>query len=338
MSTARKLKSGNYNVQVFTGYDENGKKIRKSFTAPTRWEAEKRADEFIKSGKKEEEKITVREAMTNYIATKENVLSPSTINGYKIILRNRLKSIMDIDIHDVNSLNVQMAINEDSKTVGWKSIKEAKSLLSSSLKLYDVNTTLNVPLPPRKPILTELPTAEQIIKAIHGTDVELPCLLAMWLSLRISEVRGLQFRDIKNDVLTIRRSNVCVKGKDNLREINKTYNSTRQLTLPKYIKSMIDELPRKSDTDFIVPMDYQTICRHFKKNLEVYGLSMNFHDLRHMNASIMLKLGIPDKYAMERGGWSTNSTLKAVYQHTFSDERKIVDDKIDDYFNALIEE
>ena len=72
-------------------------------------------------------------------------------------------------------------------------------------------------------MIKELPTAEQIIKAIHGTDVELPCLLAMWLSLRISEVRGLQLRDIKNDVLTIRRSNVCVKGKDDLREINKTY-------------------------------------------------------------------------------------------------------------------
>lgn len=161
---------------------------------------------------------------------------------------------MDIDIHDVNSLNVQMAKTKDSKTVGWQSIKEAKSLLSSSLKLYDVNTTLNVTLPPRKPIIKELPTAEQIIKAIHGTDVELPCLLAMWLSLRISEVRGSQFRDIKNNVLTIRRRNVCVKGKDDLREINKTYNSTRQLTLPKYIKSMIDELP--------VPMDHQTICRH----------------------------------------------------------------------------
>lgn len=52
----------------------------------------------------------------------------------------------------------------------------------------------------------------------------------------------------------------------------------------------------------------------------------------------MLALGIPDKYAMERGGWSTNSTLKAVYQHTFSDERKKVDDKIDDFFNAILEE
>ena len=64
---------------------------------------------------------------------------------------------------------------------------------------------------------------------------------------------------------------------------------------------------------------------------------MSFHDLRHMNASIMLMLGIPDKYAMERGGWSTNSTLKAVYQHTFSTERKAADRKINEYFNGLLD-
>lgn len=58
--------------------------------------------------------------------------------------------------------------------------------------------------------------------------------------------------------------------------------------------------------------------------------------LRHLNASVMLLLGIPDKYAMERGGWSTPSVLKSVYQHTFSDERKLVDKRIDDYFNSLI--
>ena len=57
---------------------------------------------------------------------------------------------------------------------------------------------------------------------------------------------------------------------------------------------------------------------------------------RHLNASVMLMLGIPDKYAMERGGWSTNHTLKAVYQHTFSEERKLVDEKIDNYFNNIL--
>ena len=63
---------------------------------------------------------------------------------------------------------------------------------------------------------------------------------------------------------------------------------------------------------------------------------MTFHDLRHLNASIMLMLGVPDKYAMERGGWSTDSVLKSVYQQTFSSERKKIDSMIDSYFNSII--
>lgn len=35
----------------------------------------------------------------------------------------------------------------------------------------------------------------------------------------------------------------------------------------------------------------------------------------------MLALNMPDKYAMERGGWSNPSTLKNRYQNTFSDEK-----------------
>ena len=65
---------------------------------------------------------------------------------------------------------------------------------------------------------------------------------------------------------------------------------------------------------------------------------MIFHDLRHLSMSVMLMLNIPDKYAMERGGWSTNSTLKLVYQHAFSDERKKVDKKIDEYFNSILDD
>ena len=55
-----------------------------------------------------------------------------------------------------------------------------------------------------------------------------------------------------------------------------------------------------------------------------------------MNASVMLALGIPDKYAMERGGWSTNTTLKNVYQHTFTEERRRVDEQIDGFFNTVL--
>ncbi|MEG2639335.1 MAG: hypothetical protein RR992_07505, partial [Clostridiales bacterium] len=60
-----------------------------------------------------------------------------------------------------------------------------------------------------------------------------------------------------------------------------------------------------------------------------------FHDLRHVNASIMLMLGVPDKYAMKRGGWATERIMKDIYQQTFKDEESIVNNKIDDYFFTL---
>ncbi len=50
----------------------------------------------------------------------------------------------------------------------------------------------------------------------------------------------------------------------------------------------------------------------------------------------MLALGIPDKYAMERGGWPSTSVMKSVYQHTFTAERQAVGDKIDCFFNEII--
>lgn len=56
--------------------------------------------------------------------------------------------------------------------------------------------------------------------------------------------------------------------------------------------------------------------------------------IRHYNASIMLALNIPDKYAMERMGYSTPATLKKVYQHTMRDKQEVTN-TINQKMNAL---
>ena len=56
--------------------------------------------------------------------------------------------------------------------------------------------------------------------------------------------------------------------------------------------------------------------------------------LRYINASVMALLRVPDKYAMERGGWKTDQVIIKVYTHTFSDERERVDELIDSYFSG----
>lgn len=337
MATLQQLPSGSWRAQFYVT-DADGNRTRKSITAPTRWEAERLAAEYIAQAEYDATHFTVAQALRGYIDLKRNVLSPSTIRGYEGILSRRFPSIMSIDIHELTSFDVQKAINEDALTVGRKTISEAKNLIVTALKLYGVHLNLNVTLPPKKPHIKNLPTAAQVIAMVRGTDIELPCLLALWLSLRVSEVRGLQFRDLRGNVLTVCRSKLYIGGDDVVREVNKTYNSTRRLVVPEYLINLINAVPHESEEDFIVPVNYQIIRKHLKKLVEEKGYTMTFHDLRHLNASVMLALGIPDKYAMERGGWSTNTTLKTVYQHTFSEERRRVDEQIDDFFNAILGE
>jgi integrase len=122
-----------------------------------------------------------------------------------------------------------------------------------------------------------------------------------------------------------------------VRQKTKTYNSTRKIKVPDYIMQLIQNQRQGNDSEFIVTLSGQAIYKRLSRLLESNGIQhMRFHDLRHMNASVMLQLGVPDKYAMERGGWSTDSTLKQVYQHTFDEKRNEIDSQIDDYFNKLL--
>ena len=234
MANAKQMPSGNWRVQIYLGINKEGKKEKKSITAPTRWQAEMLAAKFIQNMQLAKSRFTIAQAVRDYIDSKKNVLSPSTVYGYESILKTRLQSIMDLDINELDSFTLQRAINEDAVTMSRKSIAEAKNLIVAALKMYGVRPDFNVTLPPKVPNIKELPTAEQVIQMIRGTEIELPCLLAMWLSLRISEVRGLQFGDIKDGVLTIQRSKLFLGGKDVVRDVNKTYNSTRRLVVPAY--------------------------------------------------------------------------------------------------------
>ena len=62
-----------------------------------------------------------------------------------------------------------------------------------------------------------------------------------------------------------------------------------------------------------------------------------FHDLRHYSASIMHAMGVPDQYIMSRGGWRTDTVLKAVYRNTISSEQKKQDQLINKHFKNMYE-
>lgn len=160
----------------------------------------------------------------------------------------------------------------------------------------------------------------------------MPVLLAMWLSFSISEIKGLTKSNslsVDGNYIMIREVVLTVNGKEISKENAKEYTRNRKHRIPEYIIKLISEV----DGDVIVPASRASIYEKFVRLIDSAGLQhMTFHDLRHVNASVMAKLSIPDKYAQDRGGWASDTVMKAVYTETFSQERIAVDDTIDAYF------
>lgn len=85
----------------------------------------------------------------------------------------------------------------------------------------------------------------------------------------------------------------------------------------------------------VAPLTGSAIYNRFRKLQKKLNMNeFRFHDLRHYNASVMLALGIPDKYAMQRIGHSSTSILKNVYQHIMSEKQNEFSGVLDDYFSS----
>ena len=331
MPTAKKIPSGNYRCRAHS----NG--VTKSFTASTKREAEFLANEWLTGRKKlPAADRTVRTAIIDYIDLKTDVLSPTTIGKYRNICKNQLsEDFLETKLSAVDSLTVQREINRLCGRYSPKTVHNANGLISAVLKTYYPECRIDVTLPKIQKRQRELPTAEKIFEVFAGSgEMELIVALAMWQGLRASEIRGLKKSDFRNGELHIERVIVTVDGEHIEKNNAKTVDSKRHVSVPEPIQRMVDAV----ETEHITELSGSAIYKRFVRRMEKHGFEgVTFHDLRHINASVMLKLGIPDKYAMERGGWSTTSTLKRVYQETFREDRLAADEKIDNYFKNLFD-
>lgn len=344
MSTPKKTPSGKWHLTLYIGKDEDGKRVYKSITGKTKAECTEKAkllkrDPLLAPTRPKIADLTrVCDVVDNYIHLCE-VLSPTTVVGYEKIRRTAFPHLMEIPVENLTRDLVQQAINTEAYREGRRGRISAKTLanewgLISAALYHQYNLKFDVRLPRTTKRLKEYPNPEDVMQAVIGTEIELPCLLALWLSFSMSEIRGLKFTDITGDVITINRVLVDVGTVPTVKDTAKTDARIRRHRLPPYLLDLIARADHSQE--FLVPMNHSVIYGRFHRLMDKAGLDITFHDLRHLNASVMLALGVPDKYAMERGGWSTPATMRRVYQHTFSRTRTQYDDTIDGYFNRIV--
>lgn len=332
----KKLPSGRWRIQVML----DGRRVGQTFD--TKEEAIYWAV-GIKTKAKEAEtaphNLTVSAAVDRYIESKSAILSPSTIAGYKRIKVNLMGDIESIRLADLTQEKVQRWINGLTRDKSAKTVSNAHGLLSAVLGEYRPAMTLRTTLPQKVKPTIQIPSEAEITAILakaKDTKYELPIVLAIWLGLRQSEIIGLTWDCVAGDVLHIRQA--IVMGENGpVEKGTKTYSGKRDIHLPEYLKQLIEAQPKKGD--HIITMSAKAIYSGFSRICEKAGVPhFRFHDLRHTNASVMLAAGIPDKYSMKRMGHATNNMLKTTYQHTIKEKETEYDQRIDAYFESLMQQ
>lgn len=288
---------------------------------------------------------TVREACNEYIALHEPVTSPATVRGYYSTVKNRFQAIMDIPCALLTPKMLQTAVNTEIKAgKSVKSIKNDIGLIRPAIREYQPidNWTVSFPVSIQKEhAILQRPEIPKLLEIVRGDDAELQILMALMLAMRRSEILGLMWDcvDLQSRTLTVMRS--MVQGKDCrrvIKDVPKTAKSYRTIPLPDRIVELLNAFPEDGREGLLFHHDYNYATQHLNRLCKKHGITKaGLHGMRHTNASLMSGLGISEKVAMQRGGWSTPHVMKKVYTHAFDDDVAEAAEMVNGYFNAMTE-
>ena len=341
MPKAKKLPSGSWNVKVYSHTTADGKMVRKSFTVHDPSPAGRRKCERLASewaDRKQLRKgsgLTFKQAAEKYIASREPVLSPTTIDGYRQLLSRYYPTLLNRQVESIHSEDAQALITITSRTHSPKTVRNVYGLFSAVMREYAPDTALRVIMPEKRADARMVPSEEQaraIIDAVRGTNLELPVLLAAFGPMRRGEICALRTENIDGCVVHV-CENMVKKIVDHKNtwviKQPKSVAGDRYIEYPEQVAKLWEGKKGR-----VVPMCPDTLTKSFAIMLKANGLPpMRFHDLRHYSASVMHAIGIPDAYIMARGGWGNDRTLKEVYRHTVAGAQKEATDKINSHFS-----
>lgn len=339
MATAKKLPSGSWRVRAYDYTDSAGKKHYKSFTCDDTSAKGKRKCELMaaewaaqkEDKKKEKSPIPLEDAWENYINSRKNVLSPSTIREYKSTKKNSFQDLMKKDIYSITQQDIQNAIDKEAEKVSPKTARNKHGLLSAVLKMYRPEFAINTRLPQKKKPALYIPTDSDVKKLMASVDNDQDMLIAILLAafgpMRRSEICALKTSDIKNGVVHVQRAIVLNDNREWVEKNTKSVAGDRFIPLPDFVLSQIN-----FKNERVVNLHPDNISHRFEHILKRSKLPhFRFHDLRHYCASIQHAMGIPDAYIMQRGGWGSDAVLKNVYRHALSDKETEMNDKANSY-------
>jgi len=172
--------------------------------------------------------------------------------------------------------------------------------------------------------------------SIEETKYKVAIILTVFTGVRLGELMGLEWQDIdfKNGIISINRSSQYLSDMGVFTKTPKTESSIREIAIPEFIislleeyklwyeeqKSLYGELWINSNRLFVQadgkPMHPSTISKWFVRYVAQIGLPViNFHGLRHTNATLLISQNIDVAVVAARLGHAQITTTFNFYVH-----------------------
>lgn len=365
-------KRNRWYICYYVGKDENGKWKQKWEGS---WETKREAEKVLRSRVEDLENSFERKVdkstLASFLEYWQEVyckprLAANTIRGYRVnidkhivpyigqIQLNRLqpndiqKLYSDLEAAGLSGTSVRYVHNNLHKALGFA--------VKSQLIPRNPADMVEPPRVNRKEARTLTPAeVALLLRACNGQEIELPVLMAVTLGLRRGEALGLQWSDVDMEqrTITVRHSASFTKEGFVL-STTKTKNSRRTLLMPEMVKIAFERnaLRQRAAADLIgaefnphnlvccredgTPFSSNVLQHRFKAVLRENDLpDICFHELRHTNATLMLRNSVPAKIVSSMLGHSSIGITMDTYSHVMTEMQEGAVDVMNEMLKSL---
>ena len=357
-------KDGKWNTYV---PDDSNKHKRKLIRKNSKKEVE---DYVVKYYKKLEREPTVEEVFRRWATSKLEYgeIEKQTYDRYDLVFKQyfiesgwskrKINTIDEIVLEDF----IKRTIHDNELTVkGWSNLriiirgvfKYAKKMgltaLSISQFMGDLDLSKNIFKRKIKLDDEEVFTEDEIKKIrdciySHGLRVvsliNLGILFDIKTGLRAGELSALRYEDIKDGILTVRRTEVRFKDENgryeyDVRDATKGRDGVRRVILPKEAVDLIEQIRKINpfgEYIFQRPNGNRIHGREFSIRLKQICKSIGIkertlHKIRKTYATMLLNANVDEKLIMNQMGHTDIATTKNFYyfdNHNLEESRRVI--------------
>lgn len=282
--------------------------------------------------------MTVPQLVGEYLQINKARLKPSTMQRYNGFLHNHIEPYFNaLPVAYLNtSILYEFSDNRIKSGLSAQSVNAILVLLHSCMKFgheqygFTIPDFIYLPIAKREMRVLSVEEQSKLVEVLnHDMDIyKFGVYLALYTGLRVGELCALQWGDIEDGCIKVRRTmqrvNVNGNGSELYIGTPKTASSIRDIPVPSFLNKVIENFRcNKTKDSYVLENDKLSIVEprvmqyKFKKIISEAGIEKaNFHSLRHSFATRCVECGFDVKTLSCVLGHSSITVTMDRYVHT----------------------